>query len=274
MSGNAVQARSVSFRYDCGREGLKNVSLTIREGEFTAILGANGSGKSTLARHIDALLALQSGSLHVLSYDAGKRGAALGIRRSVGIVFQNPDNQFVSSVVEEDAAFGPENYGLPADEVARRVDEALALCGMTSFRRRDPATLSGGEKQRLALAGVLAMRPRILIFDEAFSMLDPRGRRELSERIAHLRAGRTIIFITHYAEEATGADTVVVMKAGEVLRAGAARDILCDIPLLESASLRAPRAVYMARALRGRGVPLADGILTEEELSEALCRLL
>lgn len=274
MSQNAVLAQDVSFRYDSGKEGLKSITLTVREGEFTAVLGANGSGKSTLARHIVALLTPQSGSLRVLSYDAKDRRSIPGIRRSAGIVFQNPDNQFISSVAEEDTAFGPENYGLPEEEVAQRVDEALALCGMSAFRRRDPATLSGGEKQRLALAGVLAMRPRILIFDEAFSMLDPRGRRELSSKVSEVRKGRTIIFITHYAEEVTSADTVVVMKAGEVLAQGGARNILCDIPLLESAALRAPRAVYMARALRERGVPLEDGILTEEELSEALCRLL
>lgn len=270
----AVEASGVSFRYDCGREGLKNINLTVRKGAFTAILGANGSGKSTLARQIDALLPLQGGHLSVLSHDAADSACVRDIRRSCGIVFQNPDNQAVSSVAEEDTAFGPENYGLPPDEVERRVDAALELCGMSAFRRRDPATLSGGEKQRLALAGVLAMEPHILIFDEAFSMLDPGGRRSLSEKIFRLRRNHTIIFITHYAEEVTGADTVIVMKEGAVLRTGDARDILCDIELLESAALRAPRAVYMARALRERGVPLEGGILTVEELAEALCRLL
>lgn len=269
----AIEAEGLSYRYDCGREGLKQIDLEIHKGEFVAILGSNGSGKSTLARHLDALLPLQKGRLVVLSYDASDKDCIWKIRRNCGIVFQNPDNQFVSSVAEEDTAFGPENYGLSADEVRARTDEALRLTGMSAMRRRAPSTLSGGEKQRLALAGVLAIRPEIIIFDESFSMLDPQGRAELSGVVADLRKDHTIIFITHYTEEVTAADRILVMSRGTLLKTGTAKEILTDIPLLESAGLRAPKAVYMAKTLKAKGVPLEDGILTEEELAEAICRL-
>lgn len=269
----AIEAEELSYRYDCGREGLKHIDLKIEEGEFTAILGANGSGKSTLARHLDALLPLQKGRLVVLSYDASDKDSIWKIRRSCGIVFQNPDNQFVSSVAEEDTAFGPENYGLPLSEVKERTDEALRLTGMSEMRRRAPSTLSGGEKQRLALAGVLAIRPEIIIFDESFSMLDPEGRRELTQVVETLRKDHTLIFITHYTEEVTEADRIIVMKNGSILKTGSAREILTDITLLEGAGLRAPKAVYMARKLRERGVALSEGILTEAELAEAICQL-
>ena len=273
-----IKAKDLIFSYDC--EGGRHLSLdgtciTVRDGELVAVLGHNGCGKSTLVKHFNALLEVQKGELTVAGLDAKSEANIWTLRRKVGMVFQNPDNQFVSSVVAEDVAFGLENYGVDGSEIPERVAAALALVGMAGFERRSPHMLSGGQKQRVALAGVLAMDPDILVFDEVTSMLDPDGRREVLSVIErlHSQQGKTIVMITHYVEEAVFADRVYLMHDGRMLADGAPREMLTDLELLRRTGLTPPTAVRMYHDLKAAGFELPYCPLTNEELAEELCRL-
>ena len=278
QGNGAVDGKGIAFRYgyDGGAaKALDGVDIHIHTGELVAVLGQNGSGKSTLVKHFNALLPLQEGELKVAGMDAGKEDDLWRLRRTCGMVFQNPDNQFVSSIVEEDVAFGLENYGTPEEDLPRQVRRALEQAGMAGSERRAIHSLSGGEKQRVALAGVLAMEPCVLVLDEVTAMLDPHGRREVLERIAqlHRERKRTIVLISHYVEEAVFADRVYLMREGRVLASGAPEEILTDLELLERAGLTPPLPVRIYYDLRKAGILLEKCPLTEEALVEALCRL-
>lgn len=273
----AVDGSGIFYSYEgegSGSFALKDVSLHIKEGAFAAVLGHNGCGKTTLAKQLDALLPLQTGELHVAGIDVRKEKDIRELRRLCGMVFQNPDSQFVSALIEEDVAFGLENYDVPEEEIPERVKAALAAVGMEGFETRSPHELSGGQKQRIALAGVLAVEPELIVFDEATSMLDPEGRKEL---LAHMKqlgaAGKTVVMITHYVEEAVLADTVFLMREGKVLAAGTAREILTDRALLSQAGLLPPFPVQLYYDLKESGICLGRCPLTKEELVEELCRL-
>lgn len=254
---------------------LDGVSLSVRSGEFVAILGRNGCGKSTLARHVNALVPIQRGRLEVQGLDVSLPDSAVTVRRSVGMVFQNPDNQFVSTVLAEDVAFGLINHGFPAEGLETSASAALSSVGLEGFEQRSPATLSGGQKQRAALAGVLAVEPDILVFDEATSMLDPAGKREILERVRYLHReqGRTILMITHNVDEAVCADRVVVMDSGKIIADGSPREIFADRGLLERAGLEQPLPARLYTDLAHEGIVLSRCPLTDEELAEELCRL-
>ncbi|MEG0778053.1 MAG: energy-coupling factor transporter ATPase [Oscillospiraceae bacterium] len=253
---------------------LNGVNFTVGDGELVAILGHNGCGKSTLVKHLDALIPLQSGELSVSGIDVRDKKKMWELRRRVGIVFQNPDNQFVSSVVEEDIAFGLENYGIPANEIPGKVKAALALVDMSGYEKKSPHMLSGGQKQRIALAGVLAMEPDIIVFDEATAMLDPQGRNEVLSIIERLhREQRTIIMISHYVEEAVFADRIYLMHDGKILAGGTPRELLGDPELLLKTGLLPPLAVRAYFDLRAAGIVLSKCPLTNSELVEEVCRL-
>ncbi len=275
---SAVTGKQISFTYDsCERDvraALKDVSLEIEKGQFAVILGANGCGKSTLVKHLNGILPLRKGELSVLGQNVADESHIRELRRLCGMVFQNPDNQFVSSIVEEDVAFGLRNYDAAQEEIPDRVGAALSLVGMDGFGRRSPHTLSGGQKQRVAMAGVLAMEPEVIVFDEATSMLDPQGRDEVLSYLERLRqTGKTIIMITHYVEEAVQADQVFLMGEGRILRSGSPRQILTDPALLERAGLVPPVTVRIYFDLSESGIRLPFCPLTQEELVEALCGL-
>ncbi|HHW12724.1 MAG TPA: energy-coupling factor transporter ATPase [Firmicutes bacterium] len=270
-----VEGENICYKYDGGGFfALQDVDLRIKQGEFVAILGGNGSGKSTLVRHLNALLKLQQGELKVAQIDLRNEEEIWRLRRLCGMVFQNPDHQFVSSVVEEDIAFGLENYEVPRAEIPARVQAALAMVEMTGYEKRAPHTLSGGQKQRVALAGVLALEPEIIIFDEATAMLDPRGRQEVVAIMHKLRqAGKTIIAITHYVEEAVTADQIILMHQGRILACGRPQAILTNRDLMRAAELIPPLPVRLYYDLQQAGVYLNRCPLTEEELVEAICQL-
>ena len=274
----AISFENVHFSYDEGEKdafALNGVSLSVQEGEFVAVLGHNGSGKSTLARLTDGLLTPSSGRITVLGMDAGDPKKLFEIRKNVGIVFQNPDNQTVASIVEDDIAFGPENIGVPRAEIGERIDAALSAVGMTEYRNASPARLSGGQKQRIAIAGVLALRPKIMILDEATAMLDPRGRKEVIDVVLRLnkQEGITVVLITHFPEEALLADRAIVMNRGEIVMQGLPSDILCREEELETFNLALPRPVAICRALRKGGLPVRDA-LSPEQLAEELLSVL
>ena len=280
MGNNAIlQIKNVSFAYEQGeetapeavRKALDGVSLDIQRGSFVAIVGSNGSGKSTLAKHFNALLLPSEGQVVVDGMDAAvvSETEPWEIRRRVGMVFQNPDNQLVSSIVEDDVAFGPENIGIEPSEIRRRVDEALTQVEMYEHRKKGPHLLSGGQKQRVAIAGVIAMDPECVVFDEPTAMLDPRGRREIMKIIKALpEQGRTIILITHFMEEAAEADRVIVMGDGKVLADAppSERFTRDDLGVLDI-----PFAVRMARKLRESGIDVPDDIVTEQQLADFIC---
>ena len=270
---SAIEVSDLSFTYDSGKKALNNISLEIKEGSFVAILGANGSGKSTLVRLLDLLIPLQSGSFKVFSYDATKKSNLYKIRREIGILFQNPESQFISSIANEDVAFGPENYGFSEEEVKEKVDEAFRLVEMEEYKERNPYTLSGGEMQRLALAGLLAISPKILIFDESLSMLDPKGRTSLMSVIKKVAKGRSVIYITHYAKEAIDADEVIILSKGEIVKRGSAREVLTDVKLLKENNLEVPEVVLLSNTLIENGIHVSGKALTKEELVEEICHL-
>ena len=254
---------------------LDNVNLDIKEGQFIAILGHNGSGKSTLAKHINALLAPSDGTIWVDGMDVSKEENAIPVRKSAGMVFQNPDNQIIANVVEEDVGFGPENIGVPTDEIWQRVDYSLRAVGMTKYRTHSPNKLSGGQKQRVAIAGVVAMEPKCIVFDEPTAMLDPNGRKEVIATAHELnkKKGVTIILITHYMEEVVGADHVYVMEKGRVVMDGTPREIFSRVDELKEHRLDVPQVTLVADELKKSGLDIPDGILTREELVNALVAL-
>ena len=251
---------------------LDDVSLTIRRGEFVAIIGTNGSGKSTLAKHFNVLLQPTAGNVTVCGFDTLNDEHIWNIRQHVGMVFQNPDNQIVAAVVEEDVAFGPENLGVPSAEIRKRVDDALAAVNMTEYAEHGPHLLSGGQKQRIAIAGVLAMKPDCIVLYEPTAMLDPKGRLEVLETIHRLNKeeGITIVIITHFMEEAVTADRVVVMKNGVKLQEGTPREIFTQVDTLKDLGLDVPVAAEVASKLIQKGVDIPNDIITNDELGDAL----
>lgn len=251
---------------------LDHVNLDVKEGQFIAILGHNGSGKSTLAKHINGLLRATEGTIWVDGKDVSDEENILEVRQSAGMVFQNPDNQIIASVVEEDVAFGPENIGVPTEEIWKRVEHSLQSVEMTKYRSHSPNKLSGGQKQRVAIAGVVAMEPKCIVFDESTAMLDPNGRREVIATAHELNKtkGVTVILITHYMEEVVGADYVYVMEKGQIVMDGTPREIFSRVEELKEHRLDVPQITMLAHELRMSGLDIPKGILTREELVQAL----
>ncbi|NLW70173.1 MAG: energy-coupling factor transporter ATPase [Eubacteriaceae bacterium] len=278
MNKKIIELRDVSFVYDSenapGVKALDEVSLDIYEGEFVGIVGKNGSGKSTLAKLLNALILPSSGKVFVGGMDSADPQYTTDIRKVCSMVFQNPDNQMVATIVEEDTAFGPENLGLAPDKIRRRVDESLKAVGMYDFKDKKPHQLSGGQKQRVAIAGVIAMHPQCIVFDESTAMLDPAGRADLINIMHTLNSeGVTVIFITHYMEEIVGASRIIVMGDGKIIGDGTPREIFSNPKWLEENRLSVPEIVALSTALREGGLDIPPGILSEDELVEALCRL-
>lgn len=272
-----LEAEALKFAYISEDEtyhfALNGIDLSVKEGEFVVILGHNGSGKSTFARLVNALNTPTSGRLEVAGMDTAKEENQLAIRETAGMVFQNPDNQLVATVVDEEVAFGPENLGVPREEILERVQQSLRMVGMEQYQKRAPHMLSGGQKQRIAIASTLAMHPKMIIFDEATAMLDPKGRSDILRIIHQLNEqGMTILLITHFMEEAVGADQVVVMSNGFVLKKGTPQEIFFDEQLLQKAELLPPFAAQLYMDLKKRGITLAPA-LTREELADQLCQL-
>ncbi len=270
----AIRFDKVKFMYreEDGVYAVNGVTLSVNEGEFVAVLGRNGSGKSTLAKLVNALLVPTEGKAEVFGLDTADAKNVFEIRKNAGMVFQNPDNQTVASIVEDDVAFGPENIGVPREEIAKRIDFALDAVGMQAFRHAAPSRLSGGQKQRVAIAGVLAIRPKIMILDESTAMLDPRGRREVMDVVKKLNKeeGMTVILITHFMDEALEADRAIVMHRGEVVMDGAPEEIFARSEELESYNLTLPRAAYISKKLAEGGMPV-KGAFSAEELAEEIC---
>jgi energy-coupling factor transport system ATP-binding protein len=256
------------------QRAVDNVDLDIQAGEFIAILGHNGSGKSTLAKHMNALLLPTEGTLWVDDIDTTKEPELWKIRQKSGMVFQNPDNQIIATVVEEDVGFGPENMGVPSKDIWTRVDDALQKVGMTAYRHHSPNKLSGGQKQRVAIAGVVAMHPQCIVLDEPTAMLDPNGRKEVLRAVHELNEQEnvTVILITHYMEEVIDADRVYVMDEGHVVMEGTPREIFSDVDTLKKYRLDVPQVTLLAHELKKNGLDIPDGILSTEELVNALCR--
>ena len=254
---------------------IDEVSLDIEPGQFIAILGHNGSGKSTLAKHMNALLVPSDGTMWVDGMDTKEDEHLWDVRQSAGMVFQNPDNQIIGTVVEEDVGFGPENLGVPTEEIWQRVEDSLKAVGMIEYRHHSPNTLSGGQKQRGAIAGVMAMRPKCIVLDEPTAMLDPNGRKEVLRSVMELRKREhiTVILITHYMEEVVDADHVFVMDHGHVVMQGTPRDIFSQVDTLKHYRLDVPQVTILADELRKRGLDIPAGVLKKEELVEILCRL-
>lgn len=255
---------------------VDHVSFRVRKGEFVAVLGHNGSGKSTLAKHINAILLPGEGTVYVDGIDTSDGGMLWEIRQRVGMVFQNPDNQIVNNVVEEDVGFGPENLGVPTKEIWSRVEESLKKVGMYRNRKDCPNNLSGGQKQRVAIAGVLAMRPKCIVFDESTAMLDPCGRRDVLEAVREIneKEGITILWITHFMDEVTQADRVLVMNEGELVMGGKPKEIFSQTDKLKKYHLDVPQVTELADQLRKRGVPLPADLLTVDELVDSLAGIL
>ena len=256
------------------QRAVNDVNLDIEAGDFVAVLGHNGSGKSTLAKQMNALLIPSEGTMWVDDMDTAKEPELWKIRQKAGMVFQNPDNQIIGTVVEEDVGFGPENMGVPTDEIWKRVDDSLKKTGMTAYRYASPNKLSGGQKQRVAIAGVVAMRPSCIVLDEPTAMLDPNGRREVLEAVSELNQKEkvTVILITHYMEEVIHANKVYVMDRGNVVMQGTPREIFSQVETLKKYRLDVPQVTLLAHELHKAGVDIPEGILTKEELVGALCR--
>ena len=270
-----LTTENVSFSYDKKTNAINNVNLSIESGEYVAIIGHNGSGKSTLARLFNALINPTSGEITVDGMSTRDKKNLAKIRETVGVVFQNPDNQLVASIVVDDVAFGPENLGLSREEIGSRIDFALSAVGMENFRNASPERLSGGQKQRVAIAGVLALKPKILVLDEATSMLDPEGRKDVLDVVKKLNKenGVTVIAITHYMEEVVGADRVIVVNDGAVAFTGTPEEVFAQKEMLNNFGLELPISAYIAQKLREKGLELPQNILTEDGLAEALCAL-
>ena len=256
------------------KRAIDGVDLDIKKGSFVAVLGHNGSGKSTFAKHINGLLLPTDGTVWVGEMDTKDEEHIWDVRKTAGMVFQNPDNQIIGTVVEEDVGFGPENLGVPTEEIWQRVEDSLKAVGMIEYRHHSPNKLSGGQKQRVAIAGVMAMRPKCIILDEPTAMLDPNGRKEVLEAVSDLnrREGVTVILITHYMEEVVHADKVYVMDNGEVVMQGTPREIFSQVETLKEYRLDVPQVTLLAHELHKAGVDVSEGILTTEELVNALCQ--
>lgn len=274
-----IRLQDVQFEYLSfeGEEiaALNGVTLDIQKGEFVAVIGHNGSGKSTLAKHLNALLRPSSGVVWIKGMDTRDEDKLWEIRQTAGMVFQNPDNQLVATVVEEDVAFGPENLGLPPEEIQRRVAEALKAVGMQEYAQAAPHYLSGGQKQRVAIAGILAMKPEIIVLDEPTAMLDPVGRREVMETVKYLNKheGITVVHITHYMEEAVDADRVIVMEQGKIVLQGTPRQVFSQVEVLKEIGLDVPQVTELAYRLRAEGLDVPLDVLKVEEMVDAICRL-
>lgn len=269
-----IEIQNVSYAYeDAAAKALSGVSLTIKDGEFVAVVGHNGSGKSTLAKHLNALLLPTEGRVLVDGMDTSDEKNTLSIRQRVGMVFQNPDNQIVTTIVEEDVAFGPENIGVPGGEIRARVNAALSAVGMEKYAHSAPNMLSGGQKQRIAIAGMLAMQPNVLVLDEATAMLDPKGRRDIIELVMklHREKGITVVMITQYMEEAIGADRVAVMSGGELILEGTPKEVFSQEELLHAHRLDVPVMQQLANRLNAHGAGLPKSILSVEEMAQAIC---
>ena len=270
-----IELNSVTYSYDKVNLAVRSVSLNVEEGEYVAIIGHNGSGKSTLAKIMNGLLIPDKGQVVVDGFSSNDKKSIFEIRKRVGVVFQNPDNQLVASIVEDDVAFGPENLGVPRKEIGERIDFALSAVNMEKFRHRSPTRLSGGQKQRIAIAGVLALKPKVLVLDESTAMLDPKGRKEVlavAERL-NKQQKTTIVSITHYMEEVVCADRVIVMNKGRIVLQGTPAEIFKKKDEIKACGLELPLASVIADKLIERGVNLPEGIITEEQLRGALCEL-
>lgn len=279
-----VQARELVYEYEKRDDegnvigmnrAVDGVDIDIRQGQFVAILGHNGSGKSTLAKHMNAILVPTGGTMWVNGRDTRDPDELMHVRQSAGMVFQNPDNQIIGTVVEEDVGFGPENLGVPTDEIWKRVEDSLKAVGMLEYRTHSPNKLSGGQKQRVAIAGVIAMEPQCIVLDEPTAMLDPNGRKEVIRTVQELRNRRhvTVILITHYMEEVIDADQVYVMDSGHIVMKGTPREVFSQVEELKKYRLDVPQATMLAEELRKRGLPVPRGILRREELVEAVARV-
>jgi len=275
-----IRAVELTHYYDDGPEeeieySLRGINITVKEGEFVVVLGHNGSGKSTFAKHMNALLLPTGGKIYIDSIDATDPENTWEVRKRAGMVFQNPDNQMVATVVEEDVAFGPENLGVESSEIRRRVDQSLKEVNMYEYRKHAPHLLSGGQKQRVAIAGIIAMRPKIIILDEPTAMLDPSGREEVMKTIRQLNEeyNITIVHITHFMEEAVQGDRIVVMEEGKIIIDDTPRNVFKNVELLKSIGLDVPQVTELAHELIKEGVPLSEGILNIEEMVEAICQL-
>ena len=270
-----LRTDQIVFRYGSeATPALQGVTTEFQKGEFVAVLGANGCGKSTLAKHFNAILLPEQGEVFVEEYNTKDEAHLYDIRQRVGMVFQNPDNQLVATLVEEDVAFGPENLGVPTVEIVSRVEQALAQVGMSDYRQHAPHLLSGGQKQRVAIAGVLAMQPVCLVLDEPTAMLDPQGRQEVLQTVCdlHRQQGITVVYITHFMEEAVAADRVVVMDKGRIVANGTPEEIFCQVPRLKEMGLDVPVAAEVAWHLQQQGLlAVTSPIITDEALVKALC---
>ena len=276
---NIIKANNINHSYIFAQREIKslyNISFKIEKGEFISIVGMNGCGKSTLVKHLNALIPLQSGELTIASLDCGNNKNIYKIRQKCGMVFQNPDNQLVATVVDEDVAFGLENLGVPHDEMVKRVADALKAVGMSDYAKSAPHKLSGGQKQRVAIAGIIAMEPQCIVFDEPTAMLDPKGRKEVMEVILKLcrEKGITVILITHYMNEAAMADRVVIMDKGSIILDGTPREVFSNVETLQSTGLDVPQPTALATLLKKAGMDLKDGILTVDECAKAVTEAL
>ena len=278
-----IKAKDVVFEYQkydeegniCEtKRAVDGVELNVKKGDFVAILGHNGSGKSTLAKHINALLLPSEGEVWVAGMNTKEESHVWDIRQSAGMVFQNPDNQIIGTVVEEDVGFGPENMGIPTEEIWVRVEEALKAVGMYKYRKHSPNRLSGGQKQRVAIAGIVAMHPQCIVLDEPTAMLDPNGRKEVIRAVRALNMVEdiTVLLITHYMEEVVYADRVIVMDEGKVVMQGSPKEVFSHVEELQALRLDVPQVTLLAHELKKKGIPLSDGILTIEELVNELCQ--
>lgn len=280
MKDTMIMCDDISFKYraneqDEERYAVRNVSLQVEKGEFLVVLGHNGSGKSTIAKHLNALLLPSEGAVIVDKLDTSDPNNIWDIRAKAGMVFQNPDNQLVATIVEEDVAFGPENLGVSPEEIRARVDDSLKKVGMYEYKRHAPHLLSGGQKQRIAIAGVLAMQPECIIFDEPTAMLDPFGRREVLRNIKEINKefNITIVLITHYMDEAAQADRVIVIDKGEIMLEGTPREVFSNVKQMKDIGLDVPQVTELSYELKNNGVDIGTDILNVDEMVDALCQL-
>jgi len=280
MEDKIIKCEGISFKYFSHENGeehyaLNGVNLEVKRGEFLVVLGHNGSGKSTIAKHINALLLPTEGAIYVKGLNTKDKDNLWEVRKTAGMVFQNPDNQLVATIVEEDVAFGPENLGVESKEIRVRVDEALKKVGMYEYRRHAPHLLSGGQKQRIAIAGILAMQPECIIFDEPTAMLDPSGRKEVMNTIREINKnlGITIVLITHYMDEAAQGDRVIVMEQGKIVLEGNPREVFSKVKTMKEIGLDVPQVTELAYELQKEGINISTEILNVDEMVNALCQL-